>query len=126
LGGRTRSGTNGTLRALLTEESPEKQEGQPFKTLGPHISPNAVNCTTQVQSKTDVVARIIHSFILDLDIELLSFSTLLSPIAFKPISLLSSSLYSQLFLSLFLSILHISLLFPPCNRMRFHPILLMY
>lgn len=49
-----------------------KQEGHPFSTLGPHSSPNAVNCTTQVQSSTVVVARIIHSFIFDLDTMLLA------------------------------------------------------
>jgi hypothetical protein len=73
----------------------------------------------QVQSKTEVVARIIHSFILDLgmgiDIELFNFST--PPIAFNPISLFSFSFSSSLLYSqLFLSILHISLLFPPCNQ----------
>lgn len=42
-----------------------------------------------VQSKTEVVARIIHSFILDLEdvaMEFLSFSTLLSPNVLNPIN----------------------------------------
>jgi hypothetical protein len=41
-----------------------KQEGHPFKTRGPHVSPIAVSCTTQVHRRIVVLARNIHTFII--------------------------------------------------------------
>jgi hypothetical protein len=41
-----------------------KQEGHPFKTRGPHVSPIAVSCTTHVHRRTVVLARNIHTFII--------------------------------------------------------------
>ena len=105
-GGKTRAGTVGTFSCKAAETDwGGQQEGQPFKTLGPHISPIVVNWTTQVHNKTDVVALIIHSFIFEdgLDILLLIFSTPLT----TPIVSLSFSPPPP---PHFLSILHI---YPP-------------
>lgn len=88
-GGRTLAGTSDDdLTASTAADSWERQGGQPFKTLGPQVSPNIVNWTKQIHISTDVVILIIHNFILDLDdIELFSFSKRLSAkaVTFSPI-----------------------------------------
>jgi len=111
LGGSTTGVEDGNS---VSADSYVKHEGHPFKTLGPHMSPNAVNWTTQVHSNTDVVARIIHSFILDdladdddTTIEFLSL-LLLSPL--RPIIINPSQTTFPLFLSL---------LSPPPNSTSF-------
>lgn len=53
--GRTAAASSGAVR----------QDGHPLSTRGPHVSPTAVSCMTQVQSRTVVVARTIQSFIRD-------------------------------------------------------------
>lgn len=85
----------GRMILVGTEENPTakgetewvKQEGQPLNNLGPHISPSAINWTTQFHINIVITALIIQSFIRDLEtIELFKFSTLLSPKSFIFIS----------------------------------------
>lgn len=64
-----------------------KQAGQPFNTLGPHISPIVVSWTTHVHSRIVVEARIIQSFIRGRD-----FSAFASPSDFRPIAFFCFSL----------------------------------
>lgn len=82
---------NNNLRSNI--ESCVKQEGQPFKTLGPQNSPKVVSWTMQVHKKTDVVALNIHNFIIDLEYEQIHQPTFdfSSTITFNPILLLPSS-----------------------------------
>lgn len=55
-----------------------KQEGHPFRTRGPHVSPMAVSCTTQVHRRMVVLARNIHTFII-FDLALSDLLLLLPP-----------------------------------------------
>ena len=53
--GRTAAASSGAVR----------REVHPLRTWGPHVSPTAVSCMTQVQSNMVVAARTIQSFIRD-------------------------------------------------------------